>query len=132
MSNRFYALISTGSERGETEEWSIKAGFSEQDIIDMALAECAATNEDLEFWAGFEIIGGFGANQLTWSRDWMPGEQFRTSVLKLNDEGRTFRTYNVEKHDEVRTFLSRAKEIGLESTARELIAEHSPQFVSQL
>ena len=135
MSATYYALIGSSNETGEEVRWTVTARNLEQDIIALAEEECRITGEDLEFFAGFELIGSskvagsIGCEELAWSRDWMPGEKFKASVLKLNDDGRTYKAFNDAKREQVQDFLARAQAVGLGEEALALVAEFSPQFV---
>ena len=92
--------------------------------------ECRASGEDLEFLAGFELIGtgkragSIGVHALEWSRDWMPGEKLRTSLLKLGDEGRTCSAFDAADPAQVRAFLDQAEAVGLRGEA-EVLTEFS-------
>lgn len=137
MTATYYALIGTSDETGEEVRWSVTARTSETEIITIAEEECRITNEDLEFFAGFELIGSskvagsIGAEELTWSRDWMPGEKFKASVFKLNDDGRTYKVFHDAKHEQVMDFLAKAEAVGLGEVAHALVAEVTPHFVAE-
>jgi len=125
MSARYYVLIGTSSEDDEPVLWRV-AAVTESEIIAEAEEECRISGEDLEFFAGFELIGtskragSIGAHALTWSRDWMPGEKFKASLLKLSDEGRTYKAFNAANPAQVRAFLEQAEAAGLRREAEAL------------
>ncbi len=121
MTRRYYLLIGTS----EPVSWTVNLA-SESEIIAQAEEECRLSGEDLEFLAGFELIGSsshagsIGAETLTWSRDWMPGEKFRASLLKLGDEGRTCKAFSEAIPTQVQDFLRQAASVGLRSEAETL------------
>jgi len=125
MSARYYVLIGSSSEDDEPVVWRI-AAVTESEIIAQAEEECRLSGEDLEFFADFELIGtnkragSIGAHALTWSRDWMPGEKFKASLLKLGDEGRTYKAFNAANPVQVRAFLEQAEAAGLRREAEAL------------
>ncbi|WP_153111615.1 hypothetical protein [Propionivibrio limicola] len=133
MSAAYFALIGTSNENGAEVRWTTTVYKSESDIIALAEEECERSGEDLEFIAGFELLGlnkrgGRSCDQFIWSRDWMPGEKLKTSLIKLNDDGRAHWTYNHTKQEEVQEFLTKAEALGLGENARALVAEYSPNF----
>lgn len=134
MSTTYYALIGSSNETGEDVRWSVTGRISENDVITLAEEECRITGEDLEFFAGFELIGSnkragsIGCEKLTWSRDWMVGEKFQASLLKLNDDGRTYHVFNKAKREHIEEFLTKAEAVGLRAEADALVAELSPEF----
>lgn len=125
MSTRYYVLIGSSSEIAEPVTWEVTIA-TEDEVIARAEEECRITNEDLEFLAGFELIGtskhagSIGAQALNWSRDWRPGEKFEASLLKLSDEGRTFRVFNAANPVLVQAFLEHAAAVGLRGDAEAL------------
>ena len=128
--SNYYLLIGSSSESAEPIAWRV-AVATEDEVIAQAEEECRITGEDLEFFAGFELIGtskragSIGAHALTWSRDWMPGEKFKAALLKLGDEGRTCRAFNAANPVQARVFLEQAAAIGLEAQARALANSNS-------
>ena len=130
MSAPHYILIGSSNESAEPVIWQL-ALLTEEEVVARAEAECEITREDLEFFAGFELIGtskragSIGATALTWSRDWMPGEKFKAALLKLGDEGRTCRAFNAANPVQARVFLEQAAAIGLEAQARALANSNS-------
>lgn len=121
MTTRYYLLLATP----EPVAWKVEVA-SESEIIARAEEECRISGEDLEFLAGFELIGvdkragSIGVNALDWSHDWMPGEKLRTSLLKLGDEGRTCRAFDAADPVQVRSFLEQAETAGLLNEAEAL------------
>ena len=121
MTARHYLLLGTA----EPVTWTVDIA-SESEIIARAEEECRLSGEDLEFLAGFELIGtgkragSIGVHALDWSRDWMPGEKLRTALLKLGDEGRTCRAFNAADPVQVRVFLEQAEAVGLRNEAKAL------------
>jgi hypothetical protein len=134
MSTTYYALIGTSKDAADAVRWTVTARNSEMDIIGLAEEECRLSGEDLEFFAGFELIGssrhagGIGCEELAWSRDWMPGEKFKASLLKLNDDERTYKIFDDAKREQVEEFLAKAKAVGLLETALALVARFSQPF----
>lgn len=128
--SNYYLLIGSSSESAEPVAWRV-AVATEDEVIARAEEECRVSGEDLEFFAGFELIGtskragSIGAHALTWSRDWMPGEKFKAALLKLGDEGRTCRAFNAANPVQARVFLEQAAAIGLEAQARALANSNS-------
>jgi len=121
MSTRYYLLIGTPAPVA----WTVGVA-SESEIIARAEEECRVSGEDLEFLAGFELIGSgkqagsIGVHALNWSRDWMPGEKLKASLLKLGDEGRTCTAFVANDAAQVTTFLDRAAAVGLHREAEAL------------
>lgn len=121
MTARYYLLLGSP----EPVAWTVDVA-SESEIIARAEEECRLSGEDLEFLAGFELIGtgkragSIGVHALGWSRDWMPGEKLRTSLLKLGDEGRTCKAFDAADPAQVRDFLEQAEAVGLRADARAL------------
>ncbi len=130
MSSNYYVLIGSSDETGDPVTWQVSV-TTEDEVIARAEAECRASNEDLEFFAGFELIGtgkvagSIGCDTLTWSRDWMPGEKLKASVLKLSDDGRTCKAFNVANPAQVNAFIEQATAVGLGTEAEALVARHS-------
>lgn len=128
--SNYYVLIGSSSEAAEPVAWRV-ALMTEAEVIAQAEEECRVSGEDLEFFAGFELIGtskragSIGAHALTWSRDWMPGEKFKASLLKLGDEGRAFKAFNAANPVQAQAFLAQAAAVGLETQARALAAGHA-------
>ena len=128
--SNYYVLIGSSSEAAEPVAWRA-ALMTEDEVITQAEEECRASGEDLEFFAGFELTGtskragSIGAHALTWSRDWMPGEKFKASLLKLSDDGRTFKAFNAERPEKVQEFLDQAAAVGLRHEAETLVANRS-------
>ena len=125
MSARYYVLIGSSNEDDEPVAWRVTV-VTESEVIALAEEECRISGEDLEFLAGFELIGtakqtgSIGAHALNWSRDWMPGEKFKASLLKLGDEGRTYKTFSAADPAQVRAFREQAEAAGLHSEAKAL------------
>ena len=123
--NHYYVLSGSSNEAADPVTWRV-AVASEGEIIAQAEEECRSTGEDLEFFAGFELIGtsksagSIGAEALTWSRDWLPGEKFKASLLKLEDEGRSYQAFNAADPVQVRAFLEQAASVGLGADAEAL------------
>ena len=130
MSTPHYILIGSSNESAEPVIWQL-ALLTEDEVVARAEAECEITREDLEFFAGFELIGtskragSIGATALTWSRDWMPGEKFKASLLKLSDDGRTFKAFNAALPEKIQEFLEQAATVGLRREAEALVACHT-------
>lgn len=130
MSAPHYILIGSSNESAAPVIWQL-ALLTEDEVVARAEAECEITREDLEFFAGFELIGtskragSIGATALTWSRDWMPGEKFKASLLKLSDDGRTFKAFNADHPEKVQEFLDQAAAVGLRHEAETLVARHT-------
>ena len=130
MSAPHYILIGSSNESAEPVIWQL-ALLTEEEVVARAEAECEITREDLEFFAGFELIGtskragSIGATALTWSRDWMPGEKLKASLLKLNDDGRSFKAFNADRPEKVQEFLDQAAAVGLCREAEALVARHT-------
>lgn len=123
--NHYYVLAGSGDEATEAVTWRV-AVVSEGEIIARAEEECRSTGEDLEFFAGFELIGtsksagSIGAEALTWSRDWLPGEKLKASLLKLGDEGRSYQAFAAADPVQVQAFLDQAASVGLRADAEAL------------
>ena len=121
MTTRYYLLIGTT----EPVVWTVDVA-SESEIIARAEAECRVSGEDLEFLAGFELVGtgkragSIGVHALAWSRDWMPGEKFNTSLLKLGDDGRIFKAFDTTDPAQTKDFLEQAEAAGLRYEAEAL------------
>jgi hypothetical protein len=127
MTGTYFALIGSSSETDEFVTWRVST-VTESEVIALAEKECRTSGEDLEFFAGFELIGtskragSIGAHALTWSRDWIPGEKFKASLLKLGDEGRTFKAFNAANPVQVKAFVDHAASVGLGSEAATMTA----------
>lgn len=114
MTTRYYLLIGTA----EPVAWTVDVA-SESEIIARAGLN-ARQREGLEFLAGFELVGtgkragSIGVDlALAWSRDWMPGEKFNTSLLKLGDDGRIFKAFDTTDPAQTKDFLEQAEAAGL-------------------
>lgn len=122
----YWCLIGTSRYAASGVRWGVML-HSEQNIIDLAGAECSRVGTTLEDEAGIKWVGAGEPDEdgeyseFKPERDWAEGEEFLAAVEKLSDDGREFLPYLTSSNKEVAEFLEDARERGVYDAAIKLV-----------
>lgn len=119
MQKYFYTIIGTSRNAYGGPRHSV-AMHSEKGVIDLANEECNREGISLTDLADIEQEFDEDGNYVGQSREWDEGEELKTALEKLNDDGRLFAIYSRDSSSETDEFVAQADYHGAGQRARKL------------